>query len=96
LGGGTPISDRTAARWLQFWYGDQGLTDNYMKEKRINGQALENIMRDVLDGMQEFTAGASADSVPGEMTILSVERPACQQTVEASVIPFPSRHKRGS
>jgi hypothetical protein len=67
-----------------------------MKGKRINGQALENIMRDVLDGMQEFTAGACADSVPGEMTILSVERPACQQTVEARVIPFPSRRTRGS
>ena len=52
-------------------------------------------MRDVLDGMQDFTAGASADSVPGEMTILSVERPACQQTVEARIIPFPSCRKRG-
>jgi hypothetical protein len=66
-----------------------------MKGKRINGRALENIMRDVLDGMQDFTAGASADSVPGEMTILSVERPACQQTVEARIIAFPSRRKRG-
>jgi hypothetical protein len=51
-------------------------------------------MRDVLDGMQDFTTGVSADSVPGEMTILSVERPACQQTVEARIIPFPSDRKR--
>ena len=65
-----------------------------MKDKRINGRVLEYIMRDVLDGMQEFTAGASADSIPCEMTILSVERPACQQTVEARIIPFPSRRKR--
>jgi hypothetical protein len=67
-----------------------------MKDKRINGRALESIMRDVLDGMQEFTTGASADSVPGKMTILTVERPACQQTVEARIIPFPSRRTGGS
>jgi hypothetical protein len=67
-----------------------------MKDKRINGRALEFIMRDVLDGMQEFTTVASADSIPGQMTVLSVERPACQQTVEARIILFPSRRTRGS
>ena len=53
-------------------------------------------MRDVLDGMQEFTVGSSAHSVPGKMTVLSVERPACQQTVEARIISFPTHRKRGS
>jgi propanediol dehydratase small subunit len=62
-----------------------------MKDRRINGQALENIMRDVLEGMQDLTCDASASSVPGEMTVLFVEKPACQQTPMARIIPFPPR-----
>ena len=66
-----------------------------MKDRRINGHALENIMRDVLEGMQDFTSDVSASSEPGVMTVLSVERPGCQQTPIARVIPFPSRRRRG-
>ena len=66
-----------------------------MNEKRINGQALESIMRDVLEGMQEYTCDVCAGSVAGEMTVLSVERPDCQQSASARIIPFPAR-RRGS
>ena len=66
-----------------------------MKDRRINGQALENIMRDVLEGMQDFTCDISARSEPGVLTVLSVERPDCRQTAVASVIPFPARRRRG-
>ena len=66
-----------------------------MKDRRINGQALENIMRDVLEGMQDITCDVSAMSEPGVLTVLSVERPGCQQTPMASVIPFPIRRRRG-
>jgi hypothetical protein len=67
-----------------------------MKDKRINGKALENIMRDVLEGMQDLTCDVSARSEPGEMTVLSVERPDCKQTPVARVIPFPESRRRGS
>jgi propanediol dehydratase small subunit len=66
-----------------------------MKDRRINGQALESIMRDVLQGMQDLTCDVSASSVAGEMTVLSVEKPACQQTPVARIIPFPTRGSRG-
>jgi hypothetical protein len=66
-----------------------------MKERRINGVALENIMRDVLEGMQDFTSDACVDSVTGELTVLSVEKPAFQQTSpSALIIPFPTRTGR--
>ena len=71
-----------------------GNAHNHMKDRRIKCQALESIMRDVLEGMQDFTCDVSASSEPGEMTVLSVERPDCQQTPMARVIPFPSRHRR--
>jgi hypothetical protein len=67
-----------------------------MKDRRINGQALENIMRDVLEGMQDLTCDVSARSEPGVLTVLSVERPGCQQTPMASIIPFPTRRRRGN
>lgn len=66
-----------------------------MKDRRINGQALESIMRDVLEGMQDLTCGVSASSVAGEMTVLSVEKPADQQTPMARIISFPIRDRRG-
>ncbi len=66
-----------------------------MKDRRINGQALESIMRDVLEGMQDLTCGVSAGSVAGEMTVLSVEKPAGQQTPMARIISFPIRDRRG-
>ena len=62
-----------------------------MKDRRINGQALENIMRDVLGGVQDLTCDVSASSVQGEMRVLSVEKPACQQKPVARIIPFPTR-----
>ena len=66
-----------------------------MKEKRINGVALENIMRDVLEGMQDFTCDTCVDSVTGELTVLSVEKPACRQSSpSALIIPFPTRTGR--
>lgn len=59
------------------------------KEKRIGGNALESIMRDVLDGMQGFTRESVVDSDPADMQIIGVERPERCGKHRATVIPFP-------
>jgi|GEM_PF-2282439 len=47
-----------------------------MAEPHINGvTALEMTMRDVLDGMEEFTATSAWESTPGCFEILSIEPP---------------------
>ena len=60
--------------------------DNRLKDKRIKGDALEMIMRDVLDGMVEFTRETCVGSKTTGMEILAVEKPARRY---AAVIPFP-------
>ena len=49
-----------------------GARDN-VNNKRINGVALEMIMRDVLHGMNGFTTEVSSGSETGRMEILAVE-----------------------
>jgi len=62
--------------------------------KRINGTALEMIMRDVLHGMHGFTSEACRGSETASMEILAVEEPANTDTAEAVVIPFPGSDKK--
>ena len=62
---------------------------NRLNNKRINGAALEMIMRDVLDGMTGFTHEACRGSETGRMEILAVEEAVNTAPDQANVIPFP-------
>ena len=61
--------------------------------KRINGAALEMIMRDVLDGMKGFTREACRDSETCHMEILGVEEAANPGPEQGNVVPFPGRKR---
>ena len=60
-----------------------------LNSKRINGAALEMIMRDVLHGMQGFTTEVCSGSETGRMEILAVEEAENTAQEKATVIPFP-------
>ena len=64
-----------------------------LNSKRINGVALEMIMRDVLHGMQGFTTEVSSGSETGRMEILAVEE-AENTEQKATVIPFPGSNQK--
>ena len=60
-----------------------------MNNKRINGAALEMIMRDVLHGMDGFTNEVCSGSEMGRMEIVAVEEAENSPPEKATVIPFP-------
>jgi hypothetical protein len=60
-----------------------------LNSKRINGNALEMIMRDVMQGMHGFTREICCGSETGDMEILAVEEAENTARQNASVIPFP-------
>ena len=60
-----------------------------MKGKKINTNALEVIMRDVLHGMSDFTLDSSSGSQLGSLEIVAVECPESPQQASASILPFP-------
>lgn len=64
---------------------------NKLNSKRINGAALEMIMRDVLDGMFDFTHQACCGSETAKMEIIAVEKAlnGNLSKPQATVIPFP-------
>jgi hypothetical protein len=66
----------------------------YQMSKRINGTALEMIMRDVLHGMHGFTNEVCRGSETASMDILAVEETANADQTEAVVIPFPGSDKK--
>jgi len=66
---------------------------NKLNSKRINGTALEMIMRDVLHGMQGFTTEVCSGSEAGRMEILAVEDAENCVQANATVIPFPVTDK---
>lgn len=66
---------------------------NKLDSKRINGVALEMIMRDVLHGMQGFTTEVCSGSEAGRMEILAVEEAENSVQENAIVIPFPETGK---
>ncbi len=68
---------------------------NSMKGKKINNNALEVIMRDVLYGMSDFTRDASSGCQMGKLEITAVENPDRQQLTTARILPFPGP-KKGS
>jgi len=65
--------------------------DNKPNSKRINGPALEMIMRDVLDGMLDFTAEACCGCETAKMEITAVEKAGDHTPPKqpATVIQFP-------
>lgn len=62
-----------------------------MKNKRINGDALEMIMRDVMHGMLGFTHETCRGSETAKMDILAVEEADNCVQPSATVIPFPKK-----
>jgi hypothetical protein len=66
---------------------------NKLNSKRINGAALEMIMRDVLDGMFDFTHQACRGSEIARMEIIAVEkaRNSSDPRPSATVIKFPDK-----
>ena len=65
-----------------------------MNSKRINGAALEMIMRDVLQGMSGFTTEVCSGSETGRMDIVAVEEAENSTLDKATVIPFPVAGKK--
>ena len=61
--------------------------------RRIMGSALESIMQEVLQGMQDFTREACVNGDAAAMEILAVERPEPGVHGSADIITF--RDKRG-
>mgnify|MGYP001551632814 CR=1 FL=1 len=57
--------------------------------RRINGAALEMIMQDVLEGMQDFTSVVCCGSETTAMEIIAVEKADHSQPGKAEIIPFP-------
>jgi hypothetical protein len=66
-----------------------------LKNKRINGLMLEQIMHDVLDGMQCITCQAGRHSRPGKLQILGVDRSPTPPRDAANIIPFPRKTDKG-
>ena len=66
---------------------------NKLNSKRINGAALEMIMRDVLDGMFDFTHQVCRGSETAKMEIIAVEKPvnSSDTAPPANVIQFPAK-----
>lgn len=59
-----------------------------LNNKRINGNTLELIMRDVLYGVQDYICDASQNSRPCQLDILSVEKESANKRQSAQIIPF--------
>ncbi|HSG10192.1 MAG: hypothetical protein OEY45_05605 [Gammaproteobacteria bacterium] len=59
--------------------------------KRIDGSALESIMHDVLQGMQDFTSETCISGNAASMEILAVERAEQPAANSAKVIRFPGQ-----
>ena len=66
---------------------------NSLKGKKINNDALEVIMRDVLYGMSDFTRDTSCGCQMGDVEITAVENPDIQQPATAQILPFPGPRK---
>ena len=56
---------------------------------------LEQIMNDVLDGMQYITRQAGRHSRPGKLQILGVDRSPTPPRNATNIIPFPHKKDKG-
>ena len=66
---------------------------NSLKGKKINNNALEVIMRDVLYGMSDFTRDTSCGCQMGDVEITAVENPDIQHPTTARILQFPGPRK---
>ncbi|MDH3980676.1 MAG: hypothetical protein OEU91_09225 [Gammaproteobacteria bacterium] len=66
---------------------------NKLKDKKINGAALEMIMFDVLKGMVEFTHDTCAGSDAANMEIVAVEESRYSRPESVNILPFPDPDK---
>jgi hypothetical protein len=64
-----------------------------LTNKRINGSALEQIMRDVLDGMQDVTRRAGTRGYAGKLEILGIDKGPAVPRRQAAIIPFPGKRR---
>lgn len=64
-----------------------------LTNRRINGSALERIMRDVLDGMQDVTRRAGARGYAGKLEILGIDKGPAVSGRQAAIIPFPGKRR---
>jgi hypothetical protein len=73
-----------------------GLTpiNNAMNSKRINGNALEQIMNDVLSGMTEFTHQSCRYCHAADLEIISIEKGHAGQQESAVVLAFPLANRK--
>jgi hypothetical protein len=71
------------------------LMHNKLKDKKINGAALEMIMQDVLKGMVEFTHDTCAGSDAANMEIVAVEEADNSSREASNILPFPHPGKSG-
>ena len=65
-----------------------------MRNKRINGAALEMIMRDVMQGMLGFTQETCRGSETAKMEIHAFEEAENSTRHSATVIPFPGENDK--
>ena len=65
-----------------------------MKNKRINGNALEMIMRDVMHGMLGFTHETCRGSETAKMEILAVEEAENSVYPSENIVLFPGARKK--
>ncbi|MEZ5540501.1 MAG: hypothetical protein R3F42_00455 [Pseudomonadota bacterium] len=63
---------------------------NEVRDRRINGAALESIMQDVLQGMSEFTRDVCRDCSAAGLEILAIEDAGTMAQRAAQVLPFPA------
>lgn len=70
------------------------MADKIPNNKRINGNALEMIMRDVLAGMEEFTCDVCRNSQTGGLEIIALEQHCEVNETVAAVIPFARQRPR--
>jgi hypothetical protein len=61
--------------------------------RRINGSALEQIMRDVLDGMQDITRRAGTRGDADKLEILGIDKGPAVPGRQAAIIPFPGKRR---
>ena len=63
-----------------------------MKHRTLGGDALEMIMQDVLEGLQDFTPQASLASRRDGIEILGIENGPPKKKPYARILYFPRRY----
>ena len=64
---------------------------NAVKHRELGGYALEMIMRDVLEGLQEFTRKVNLECRSGRVEILGIENGHSKKMPSARILYFPRR-----